>query len=60
LPLPANDADRVAYLEELIRMQPDNKKLKQRLERLQKGPEPVAEEAGAEESPEPALICGSS
>lgn len=60
LPLPANDADRVAYLEELIRMQPDNEKLKQRLERLQQAPEPAGEAAGAEEPPEPALICGSS
>jgi hypothetical protein len=66
LPLPEGDASRVEYLEAVIALNPDNKKLLERLELL-KNPPPVeaappadAEgEAAQEEPPEP-LICGTS
>ena len=66
LPLPEGDASRVEYLEAVIALNPDNKRLLERLELL-KNPPPVeaappadAEgEAAQEEPPEP-LICGTS
>mgnify|MGYP002062358065 CR=1 FL=1 len=66
LPLPEGDASRVEYLEAVIALNPDNKRLLERLELL-KNPPPVeaappadAEgEAAGEEPPEP-LICDTS
>lgn len=68
LPLPSNEADLVAYLEQVIEMAPDNAYLQQRLEKLLHPPVPElleesadeAAESGMEEAPavEPEPICG--
>ena len=63
LPLPSGDTEAIAYLEQVIGFSPENRYLKQRLERLQQPPEPepateVAGDAGevppaSETAPEP-------
>lgn len=68
LPLPSNEADLVAYLEQVIEMAPDNAYLQQRLEKLLHPPVPElleesadeAAESGMEDAPavEPEPICG--
>ena len=64
LALPASDEERISYLEEVIRLHPDNPNLKTRLEKLK---QPAPADAGAEqgegeaEDAEPdAPICGTS
>lgn len=51
LPLPASDADTVAYLEQVISMHPQNPYLRKQLDRLTAppGPQPETPEAAAEE-----------
>jgi len=66
--LPSNDADRISYLEQVIALDPGNRYLKQRLEKLQQpaGPELLEEDAGMagddtlEPGPKPVPICGTS
>jgi len=68
IPLPSNDADRISYLEQVIALDPGNRYLKQRLEKLQQpaGPELLEEDAGMagddtlEPGPKPVPICGTS
>jgi len=48
LPLPADDAGRAAYLEQVVVLSPNNPHLKRRLERLQQPPEPTGEAVVAE------------
>jgi hypothetical protein len=48
LPLPTDDAERVAYLEQVLALSPENPYLKRRLERLQQPPEPAGEAVAAE------------
>jgi hypothetical protein len=48
LRLPAADAERVAYLEQVVALSPQNPYLKRRLERLQQPPEPAGEAVAAE------------
>ena len=47
LPLPSDDAGRIAYLEQVVRLSPDNPYLKNRLERLQQPPAPTGEAVAA-------------
>ncbi len=65
LPLPGSDAGAVAYLEQVIQMDPKNPYLQERLEKLTHPPVPVPVEAVEEEQavpPEPEInpipICG--
>lgn len=48
LPLPSSDADSVAYLEQVIAMDPQNPYLQKRLKKLQQPEVPVAAEAEAQ------------
>lgn len=50
LPLPADGDELTAYLEEVIRMAPDNPYLKQRLQRLQQAAEPASEPQAADQA----------
>lgn len=66
IPLPPDDSGRIAYLEKVIAMDPDNAYLRERLDKLQNPPVPelLEEDAGLagdtdlEPGPEPVPICG--
>ena len=64
LPLPPSDGERQGYLEQVIAMDPDNQRLRDRLKALTQPPAPatetVEEDAGEQEVAEPPPICGTS
>ena len=54
LPLPSSDEGAVAYLEQVIQLDPDNRHLRQRLEVLRQPPAPEASPPEATDPPETA------